>query len=763
LQRLGCSCDWSRLRFTLDSGPSSAVREVFVSLHEQGLIYREETLINWCPSCRTALSDLEVNHRDEEGSLWHIAYPVKGSDRQLVVATTRPETMLGDTGVAVHPEDERYRALIGGTVLLPLVEREIPVVADSVLVDSAFGTGVVKVTPGHDFNDFAAGRRNGLPTITIFDETGRVNENGGPYAGLDRFEARKRIVLDLEERGLVVKVEGHQLPLAVCQRCGSILEPRLSTQWFVRVAPLAAPALEAVKDGRIEMVPASWKKTYFEWMRNIHDWCISRQLWWGHRIPAWYCPDGHITVARHDPDACSTCGKGSLKQDEDVLDTWFSSALWPFSTLGWPDETEDLARYYPTAVLSTAPDILFFWVARMVMMGLKFRGEVPFRAVYLHGLVRDEKGQKMSKTRGNVVEPEELQTRYGTDAVRFTLAAGASPGPGVSVGADRLEGYQAFANKIWNAARFVLMNLREEEGQPVIDEALLAPADRWIRSRASRLAGEVNGHLEEFRFDLAAGAIYQFAWYSFCDWYIELAKQDLGGGPAGSGVPADDARGRTARGVLVETFDTLLRLLHPIMPFLTEELWQKLPRLPGGPISISIAPFPVECRERHDAVSEATVEELIEVVTRARNLRAEAGLDSGRKLDLRLASASAEAREALAPFLPQMRRLTNAGSVEIVGGGPAKSAPSLRAVAGRFDVAIVLSGEADMDAIATRLRRDMGKVEADLAARRRKLGNPSFTERAPAEVVEKERQIAAELDERRARLAGFLAGLGPAA
>src|SRR5262245_25255805 len=522
LKKLGASCDWSRLRFTLDEGLSRAVREVFVSLYEDGLIYRAEDLINWCPSDRTALSELEVEVEEgARGKLWEIAYPLAEGEGRLIVATTRPETMLGDTAVAVHPEDERYRHLIGKEVDLPLVGRKIPVIGDAILVDPAFGTGVVKVTPGHDFNDFETGKRHRLPLLSVMDEAARINDKGGRYAGLERFEARKKILTDLEAQGLLLGSKEHTLPLRRCDRCDTIVEPFFSWQWFVRMSTLALPALEVVQNGRIEFVPESWKKTYYEWMTKIHDWCISRQLWWGHRIPAWYCPDGHLTVARETPTACGTCGKKDLRQEEDVLDTWFSSALWPFSTLGWPDDTPDLRRYYPTSVLSTGPDIIFFWVARMIMMGLRFRKDIPFSRVYFNGLVRDAKGQKMSKTKGNVIDPGDLIEEYGADPIRFTLAILASPGSDIPVSRERMDGYRAFANKLWNATRFVLMNLDGGgDGSPggapragargPIDPASLAPVDRWILGGLERLSREIDEDLAGFRFDLAANRIYHF-------------------------------------------------------------------------------------------------------------------------------------------------------------------------------------------------------------------------------------------------------------
>src|SRR5262245_25202019 len=666
LKKLGASCDFSRTRFTLDEGLSRAVREVFVSLYEDGLIYRSEDLINWCPSCRTALSDLEVEVEEgARGTLWEIAYPLADGSGRLVVATTRPETMLGDTAVAVHPEDARYSHLIGKEVALPLVGRRIPVIGDAILVDPAFGTGVVKVTPGHDFNDFETGKRHRLPLISVLDEAARVNANGGRYQGLDRFEARKKILSDLEAQGLLVSSKEHTLPLRRCDRCDTIVEPYFSWQWFVRMETLAAPALEVVQSGTIRFVPEAWKKTYYEWMTKIHDWCISRQLWWGHRIPAWYCADGHLTVARETPSACGTCGKKDLRQEEDVLDTWFSSALWPFSTLGWPEETADLRRYYPTSVLSTGPDIIFFWVARMIMMGLRFRKAIPFEQVYFNGLVRDAKGQKMSKTKGNVIDPDDLITEYGADPIRFTLAILASPGSDIPVARERIDGYRAFANKLWNATRFVLMNLGD--GGPAapgpsggrasmqtrapIDPASLAPVDRWILGGLERLAREVDADLESFRFDLAANRIYHYIWHEFCDWYIEWVKPDLlgarprqdadgDGAPPPPQSPASAARTRVVRSVLAEVLDGVLRLLHPFMPHLTEELWQKIdpaadvPVLADGARSIVIAPFPKGDRPFGDARVDEEIEAIIGLVQTVRNLRAESGIDPARRIRL---------------------------------------------------------------------------------------------------------------------------------
>ncbi|HYX92103.1 MAG TPA: valine--tRNA ligase, partial [Myxococcaceae bacterium] len=621
---LGASLDWSRERFTMDPGLSPAVREVFVRLYEEGLIYRAQRLINWCPSCRTALSDLEVEHEEQQGSLWHIAYPVKGSDRRLVVATTRPETMLGDTAVAIHPDDPRYAGLAGQTAILPLVEREIPIIADPQLVNMEFGTGVVKVTPAHDFNDYETGLRHRLPMVSIFDEAARTNANAGPFAGLDRLEARRRVLEALAERGLLVKEEPHALSVGTCQRCGTVVEPMLSPQWFVKIEPLAKPAIAAVEEGRTHFVPESWTQVYFHWMRHIHDWCISRQIWWGHQIPAWYCracsPDlrdlsrVRPIVAREQPARCEECGGGELVQDPDVLDTWFSSALWPFSTLGWPKDTPELRTFYPTSVMETGHDIIFFWVARMMMMGLHFMGEVPFRTVYLHAMVRDEKGEKMSKVKGNVIDPldvvrgapaEQLppairnkfpqgMPAFGADALRFTLAALTQQGRDIKLSLDRVAGYKAFVNKLWNAARFALMNLGDFRADDTpIEERPLSLADRWIVSRLDRAIAETQLALDEFRFSDGASVLYQFLWYELCDWYIELSKIALNAGDA----TARDA----ARATLVFSLDHVLRLLHPFMPFVTEEIWQKLPMQRDWE-SIMIAQYPTpDVRLRDEA------------------------------------------------------------------------------------------------------------------------------------------------------------------
>ena len=757
LKRLGASCDWSRLRFTMDEGLSRAVREVFVSLYEGGLIYRAEDLINWCPSCRTALSELEVETVDSSRArIWEIAYPLAGpvgEPRTLVVATTRPETMLGDTAVAVHPDDERYRHLIGRHAILPLLERKIPIIADAILVDPAFGTGVVKVTPAHDFNDFETGKRHGLPLVSILDEQGRINANGGPYAGLDRFEARERVLGDLEARGLLIGVRDHQLALRRCGRCETVVEPFYSKQWFVKIESLAKPALEAVETGAIAFVPDQWKKTYFEWMKNIHDWCISRQLWWGHRIPAWYCGAGHVTVARETPTVCAACGARPLVQDEDVLDTWFSSALWPFSTMGWPDETVDLKRYYPTSVLSTGPDIIFFWVARMIMMGLRYRGEIPFREVYFHGLVRDGQGQKMSKTRGNVLDPDDLMAEFGADPVRLTLAILASPGSDIPVARERMDGYRAFANKLWNASRFVLLNLEPGADRPSIDPEALLEVDRWILGRVETLAVEVNEDLGGFRFDLAANRIYRFIWHEFCDWYIEWIKPELLGR---GGVAPSEGRGLQVRAVLLEVLDRSLRLLHPFMPHVTEELWQKIP---GHGLSIATAPFPDGKGQYGDPVAVESIGAVVDLVGAIRNLRAESGIDPARRIRL-LVKPRGDAEGAILERHAQaVATLARCQSVEPTDD-LASAGPAVKTVSERFEAAIPLEGVADVESESRRLHKEREKVALDLASRERKLSDEKFLARAPAQVVEKEKAIHIELTERLQRIDRILAALG---
>jgi valyl-tRNA synthetase len=756
LKTLGCSCDWTRERFTLEPALSRAVREVFVRLWEDGVIYRDKFIVNWCPRCRTAISDLEVVPQPVAGKLYTIRYPFEEGEGHVEVATTRPETMLGDTGVAVHPEDERYAALVGRRVRLPLVGRLIPIVADT-FVDRTFGTGAVKITPAHDPNDFAAAQRTGLSVLLVMDETAHMNDNvPAAYRGLDRFEARARVVEDLRAQGLLVSVVDHPHSVGHCQRCGTIAEPYLSTQWFVRVGPLAEEAVKAVADGRVRFTPPHWVNSYNEWMGKIHDWCISRQLWWGHPIPAWHCDAcGRVIVAREAPTKCDACFAAKLRPDPDVLDTWFSSALWPFSTLGWPDTTVDLERYYPTTALVSAFDILFFWIARMIMMGLRFMDEAPFARVYITGLVRDAEGQKMSKTRGNVVDPLGLIERHGADALRFTMAAMATPGADLPLSEERMAGYRAFANKLWNAARFVQMNAPDLAGAPLPPlppRETLALADRWILSRLEGLRGEVDAALREFRFDEMANALYRFLWHEYCDWYVEMCKPSLAPGTA----PADATR---ARAVLVHVLETVLRLLHPAMPFLTEEIWQALPHAGD---TIARAPFPRPGEGHRDDEAERAVAVLMDVVTRARNLRAEVGIEPGRRVPLLYRAHDATAAAVLrseAGLVASLARLTSISE----GSAPADGGPAARAVAAGIDLALPLAGVLDVEAERARLRRELERLEREREGHTRKLENPDFLERARPEAVAKARSIDHELGEKIDRLSRTLAALGAGA
>jgi len=741
---MGFSLDWTRLRFTLDATLSRAVREVFVSLWEQGLIYRGDYIVNWCPRCVTALSDLEVETRPEPGKLWHIRYRAKDGGPGIVVATTRPETLLGDTAVAVHPEDERHRGLIGKTVVLPVLGREIPVVGDS-FVDREFGTGAVKVTPAHDPNDFLAAQRLGLPSINIMDERAVLNENAGPYAGQERFEARQGIVAQLEAEGLLVQTTPHQVPLGHCQRCHTVVEPRLSRQWFVKMEPLARPAIEAVEAGRIRFVPDTWSKTYFEWMRNIRDWCISRQLWWGHRIPAWTCEGcEELTVARQDPAECPKCGGKTLRQETDVLDTWFSSALFPFSTLGWPERTSDLQRYYPNDVMMTAYDIIFFWVARMIMMGLRFAGDVPFRRVYINGLVRDEKGQKMSKTRGNDVDPLEMVDKYGADALRFTLSALAAPGTDPSLSVARLVGYKAFINKLWNASRFALMNLEGERAESY-DFATLPLPSRWILTRLQQTAAATSASLEEFRFDQAANDLYHFVWDELCDWYIEIAK----------GYLADPEQAPAARAVLLEVLESTLRLLHPLVPFVTEEIWQ---RLPHEGDSIMLAPFPTAEAAKQDAGAVEAMGRLMTLVGEIRTIRSSYEVDPRRRIDATIVAHDSADRAFLEGYVPLVRSLARIERLEIAES--ARPAPRvIQHPVGSLEVRIPMAGLFDVEAERARLQKEEGKSEAELASLRKRLDNPDFVSRAKPQVVAESRQRVSELEERLARVRRVLGEL----
>jgi valyl-tRNA synthetase len=759
--RLGASCDWSRERFTLDPGLARAVREVFIRLYEEDLVYRGRYIVNWCPRCRTAISDLETIHQERKDKLYYIRYPVVGSEEFVVVATTRPETMLGDTAVAVHPEDSRYQAILGKHVLLPLMGREIPIITES-SIDREFGTGAVKVTPAHDPADFEIGLRHFLPEVNIMDETGRLNEDAGPYAGLDRWDARKRVVQDLYHEGLVERIEDYVHAVGTCQRCHTVVEPRASTQWFVRVKLLAEAAIRAVEENHTRFVPEHWTKVYFDWLRNIHDWCISRQLWWGHRIPAYYCREcGQVMVARETPSACSRCASELIEQDPDVLDTWFSSALWPFSTLGWPERTEDLKRFYPTNLLITGFDILFFWVARMMMMGLKFMEDVPFREVYIHALVRDAERQKMSKTKGNVIDPLEVTEKYGTDAVRFTLAVMAAPGTDIALSEDRMVSYRAFANKIWNAARFILLNLDKSEQAGVVarddltadDLVTKAPypvqgraslADRWIFARLNHIAGGIEAALEQYRFHEAAHVLYHFFWHEFCDWYIEWVKPQI------TSLEKSEAN-RVAWRNLLAAFETALRLLHPFMPFITEELWHQLPQCGPGE-SISLASYPRLQAEREDAEAEAQVDLLQQIITEIRNVRAELKIEPKRKLAAALGSEDQDVLELVRRQQPMILGLAGLDKLDCHSGHLAPLAetlgPGTIRSAARFDVWVAFDAK-DREIERARLAKEKDKTKSELERLARQLNDQTFRAKAPEKVV---RSMEARLRQRQIEL-----------
>ena len=751
LKKLGSSCDWRRERFTMDPGLSQAVREVFVRLYEKGLIYRGQRIIHWCPRCHTALSDEEAITVEggETGHLWHIRYPAEDGGAGVVVATTRPETMLGDTGVAVHPDDKRYADLIGKRVILPLMDRPIPVIADT-LVDPAFGTGAVKVTPAHDANDFDMGQRHNLPPLVIMSTDARINENGGRYEGLDRFAARKQIVADLEAHGLLVKTEPYRVPIRRCERCNTVIEPYLSKQWFVRMQPLAEPAIAAVHNGRLRLYPERWVGVYLHWMENIRDWCISRQLWWGHRIPVWYCDAcGELTVARVDPTQCAHCGSGTIHQDPDVLDTWFSSWLWPFSTMGWPEDTPTLRRFYPTDTLITAADIIFFWVARMVMAGYEFMGDCPFSEVCFNSIVRDLEGRKMSKSLGNSPDPLEVIANYGADALRFTIASLAPPGEDVRYAVEKTDLGRHFANKIWNAARFVMMNL---EGQPAdlatLEAATLGLPERWILSRLQAVIDDVRAAFTNYRFNDGALAVYQFIWHEYCDWYLELSKVALYG--------QDAARKRQVQAVLIHTLEQALRLLHPFMPFVTEEVWQALPVVKSTD-SIMIAPYPKADAARRDVAAEAAVDRLVEAVRSVRNIRSELGIPPNATVSIHVA---ADGRgDEVAAFEPYMKALAKVGTVGLLGAGERPAGEPSAQVEGLGEIFVPLRGVVDPLDVRKRLERDLAKVEKELSGVDAKLGRPDFIERAPADIVEKERAKASTLRERQGTLQRHLAAL----
>ncbi len=732
LKKLGSSCDWERERFTLDEGCSKAVREVFVRLYEKGLIYRGERIINWCPHCKTSISDAEVEFEEKDAFFYHLRYPIEGTGEYLELATTRPETMLGDTAVAVHPDDERYKALVGKNVILPLVNKAIPVVADT-YVEMDFGTGVVKITPAHDPNDFEVGLRHDLPVITVTTEDGHMNELAGKYAGMTLMDCRKAVVKDLEDGGYLVKTEPLKHNVGSCYRCRTVIEPRVSQQWFVKMKPLADPAIEAVRSGRTKFVPERFDKVYYNWMENIRDWCISRQLWWGHRIPAWYCPDcGEIVVSREDPAACPKCGSTALKQDEDTLDTWFSSALWPFSTLGWPDKTPELAYFYPTSTLVTGYDIIFFWVARMIFSGVEHMGEAPFDTVLIHGLIRDAQGRKMSKSLGNGVDPLEVIAQYGADALRFMLATGNSPGNDMRFTTEKVESSRNFANKLWNAARFILMNLGDGDIEPGLPDTLTLE-DKWILSKFNSLARAVTDNLEKFELGLAVQKLYDFIWDQFCDWYIELCKARLQGEKA-----AD------ARRVLVFVMTRTLSLLHPFMPFVTEEIWQSLPH--EGEALIR-APWPVYDEALAFPAEEKEMERVMDAIRAIRNRRAEMNVPPSRKAEVYVETAFADTFHTGAPFI---QRLASASAVRV---GESFEVPgAVKIVTADATIQIPMDELVDRAAELARLSKERESVQKQLDGAQARLNNPAFTSKAPEAVVATARENAERLAEKLALL-----------
>ena len=731
LKKLGSSCDWDRERFTLDEGCNKAVREVFVNLYEKGLIYRGERIINWCPHCKTSISDAEVEYEEQAGHFWHLRYPFVDGSGYLELATTRPETLLGDTAVAVNPNDERYKDLIGKELDLPIVHRKIPVVADD-YVEMDFGTGVVKITPAHDPNDFEVGLRHNLPVICVMTDDAKITDDYPKYAGMDRYEARKAIVADLEAEGALVKVEDYTHNVGTCYRCGTTVEPAVSKQWFVKMKPLATPAIDAVKNGETKFVPQRFEKVYFHWLENIRDWCISRQLWWGHRIPAWYCEEcGEITVSREDAHKCAHCGSEKIVQDPDTLDTWFSSALWPFSTLGWPDNTEDLKHYYPTNTLVTGYDIIPFWVMRMMFSGLEHTGEVPFDTVLIHGLVRDSQGRKMSKSLGNGVDPLEVIDTYGADALRFSLATGNSPGNDMRYIPERVEASRNFANKIWNAARFIMMNLDSDKVLPV-DVNALALEDKWIISKYNTLVRDVTENLDRFELGMAVQKLYDFIWDVFCDWYIEICKSRLNG--------EDETAKNTARSVLVYVFTNTLALLHPFMPFITEEIWQTMPH--GDEQALMVTEWPKFSEEFNFSEQEAEFEKIMLVIKAIRNRRAEMNVPPSKKARVCIQTNFADTFSTGTSYIC---RLASASEVEIGDNFDAEGA--VRVVTDAATVYMPMKELVDIDGEIARLNKDLQKAIVDKEFFEKKLNNAGFVAKAPAAVIEQQRQgLAKALD-----------------
>ena len=735
LRTLGSSCDWDRERFTMDEGCSKAVREVFVSLYEEGLIYRGTRITNWCPHCNTALSDIEVEHETEQGHLWHLRYPFEDGSGYVEVATTRPETMLGDTGVAVHPEDDRYKNLVGKTLILPIVNRKIKLFADE-YVDKEFGTGAVKVTPAHDPNDFEMGQRHNLEQVKVIENDGTMSEGLGKYSGLDRYECRKLIVEDLKAAGVLVSVEDHEHAVGHCSRCNTTVEPLISKQWFVKMDSLAKPAIEAVRDGRIKFVPDRFTKIYENWLENIRDWCISRQLWWGHRIPAWYCDDcGKTSVSREDLKECPHCHSKNIRQDEDVLDTWFSSALWPFETMGWPEQTKELKKYYPTSVLVTGYDIIFFWVARMVMMGLKFGGDVPFRYVFIHGLIRDRYGRKMSKSLGNGIDPVEIIDQFGADTLRFMLITGNTPGNDMRFYEERVESARNFANKIWNASRYLLMNLENFDENFKPSEENYTLADKWILSRLEKTRQGVTENLDKFELGEAARMIYEFLWSEYCDWYIELTKARLYG---------DDIQSKqTALYVLATVLEKTLRLLHPFMPFLTEEIWQKLPH--EGQ-SIMIAKWVEESKV--DESAEKSMNAIMETIKTIRNLRAEVGVQPKKQSEVILNVNDQSLAEVIKANEIYLNRLAAAEPIKFLQSNESKPDHALTGVAEGVEIFLPLAGLIDVEKEIARLQKELDKLQNGIKSTQAKLKNEKFISKAPENVVQAERDKLSAAEEK---------------
>ncbi len=739
LKKLGSSCDWERERFTLDEGCSKAVKEVFVRLYEKGLIYRGERIINWCPHCKTSISDAEVTYEEKDGNFWHLRYPLTDGSGFVELATTRPETMMGDTAVAVHPDDERYKSIIGKTITLPIMNREIPVVADE-YVEMDFGTGVVKITPAHDPNDFEVGLRHNLPVINIMTDEAIINENGGKYCGMDRYTARKAVVKDLEEQGYLVKVEPMKHNVGSCYRCNSVVEPRVSKQWFVKMEPLAKPAIETVKNGEIKLIPSRFEKTYYNWMENIKDWCISRQLWWGHRIPAWYCADcGAVIVSKSDVNTCPKCGSKNVTQDEDTLDTWFSSALWPFSTLGWPEENLDLKYFYPTSTLVTGYDIIFFWVARMIFSGLEYTGKAPFNTVLFHGIVRDDQGRKMSKSLGNGVDPLVEIEKYGADALRFTLATGNTPGNDMRYSSDRVSASRNFANKIWNAARFLLMNLPDDEPAPYIPENL-GVEDKWILSKFNSVVRDVTDNLDKFELGLAVAKLYDFIWDVFCDWYIELAKIKLNSG--------DEAAAKTARAVLVYVFSETLKLLHPFMPFITEEIWQALPH--SGE-TIMVSKWPEYSEKLAFETEEQNFQIIMDAIRAIRNRRNEMNVPPSKKAKVVIVSERSELFKDCASFI---ERLASASEIELTNSYDPDGAVTV--VTDAATIYIPMKELMDFSKELERLEKELAKANVDKEFFEKKLNNPGFVAKAPEKVVAEQREQLSKVLE---KIENLLAGI----